>query len=145
MLSVVCCFVSGEPVRRPAIQAAEGCSVQQQQSRAGRRLKIAICELLGGALAVVEVAVAVAGAMAEILGAGGRSSRWCRAGWPGCSLVQAWTTTRDGYDAACNEQQRNVYGSEQLWNNGARTDVQNRSLRSRVPNMSAAQSNQNSS
>jgi hypothetical protein len=31
----------------------------------------------GGALAVV------AGAMAEILGAGGRSSRWCRAGWPG--------------------------------------------------------------
>jgi len=140
MLSVVCCFVSGEPVRRPARQAAEGCSVQQQQDRADRRLRMAICGLLGGALAVV--AVAVAGAMAEILGAGGRSSRWCRAGWPGCSLVHEWTTTRDGYDAACNEQQRNVYGSEQLWNNGARTDVQNRSLRSRVPNISAAQSSE---
>lgn len=106
MLSVVCCFVSGEPVRRPAIQAAEGCSVQQQQDRAGRRLRIAICGLLGGALAVV------AGAMAEILGAGGRSSRWCRAGWPGCSLVQEWTTTRDGYDAACNVQRA---ATKRLW------------------------------
>ena len=36
MLSVVCCFVSGEPVRRPAIQAAEGCGVQQQQQQQQR-------------------------------------------------------------------------------------------------------------
>lgn len=132
MLSVVCCFVSGEPVRRPAIQAAEGCGVQQQQQQQQRP----------GGQAAEDSDMRAAGwsvgrgcgcAMAENLGAGGRSSRWCRQA--GLDVRLCRTTTRDGYDAACDQQQRNVYGSEQLWNNGVRTDVQNRSLRSRVPNL----------
>lgn len=98
MLSVVCCSVSGEPVRRPAIQAAEGCSVQQQQGRADRRTgEQADSDMRAAGRSVV------AGAMAEILGAGGRSSRWCRLAGLDCSLAQ--DDYERWYDAACNKQQ----------------------------------------
>ena len=115
---------------RPLKGAAYSSSSNNNKGRAGRRLRIAICGLRAAGWSVGR---GCGCAMAENLGAGGRSSRWCRQA--GLDVRLCRTTTRDGYDAACDQQQRNVYGSEQLWNNGVHTDVQNRSLRSRVPNL----------